>query len=316
MSLTIDNIEIPKGEIHRGFLKVAEGSTHDVELPFIVINGLREGPILTVLSGIHALECAPIEAVLRLAEEISPEDTSGTLLLLPVVNTEGFHARKPYHNQLDHLNQNKVFPGDPESSITKRVAHAVFSQFVSKSNYLVDCHSADLGEDVQRGMFIYETEDEHLTEQMIEMARCFECDFIETTNISGNTGEAVNLYNIPCIMTESGTPYPILEEDIMYHYHGIKNFMIHIGMIKGKAKMGKQPVDPKTERIWAKTGGIWRRGVEAGQEVKKGEKIGSVSDLTGQTKQSIKAPFSGVVSFLRIHYSVNEGDTLLWLTEI
>ena len=316
MSLTIDNIEIPKGGIHRGFLKVAEGSTHDVELPFIVINGLREGPILTVLSGIHALECAPIEAVLKLAEEISPEDTSGTLLLLPIVNTEGFHDRKPYHNQLDHLNQNKVFPGDPESSITKKVAHVVFSQFVSKSDYLVDCHSADLGEDVQRGMFIYETEDEHLTEQMIEMARCFECDFIETTNISGNTGEAVNLYDIPCIMTESGTPYPIREEDIMYHYHGIKNLMIHIGMIKGEAKMGKQPVDPKTERIWAKTGGIWRRGVEAGQEVKKGEKIGAVSDLTGQTKQSIKAPFSGVVSFLRIHYSVNEGDTLLWLTEI
>jgi hypothetical protein len=297
-------------------LKVAEGSTHNVELPFIVINGLREGPKLTILSGIHALECAPIEAVLRLAEEISPKDTSGTLFLLPVVNTEGFHARKPYHNQLDHINQNKVFPGDPESSITKKVAHTVFSQFVSKSDYLVDCHSADLGEDVQRGMFIYETEDEHLTEQMIEMARCFECDFIETTNILGNTGEAVNLYNIPCIMTESGTPYPIREEDIMYHYHGIKNLMIHIGMIKGEAKMGKQPVDPKTERIWAKTGGIWRRGVEAGQEVKKGEKIGAVSDLTGQTKQSIKAPFSGVVSFLRIHYSVNEGDTLLWLTEI
>ncbi|MBD3205183.1 hypothetical protein GF319_02420 [Candidatus Bathyarchaeota archaeon] len=316
MSFTIDNIEVPKGEIHRGFLKVAEGSTHNIELPFIVINGSGEGPTLTVLSGVHALETAPIEAVLRLAEDINPINVSGTLLLVPVVNTEGFHSRKPYNNQLDHLNQNKVFPGDPESSITKRVAHKVFTHFVSKSDYLVDCHSADLGEDVKRGMFIYETENKDLAEQMITMARCFDCDFIETTSISGNTGEAANLLNIPCIMTESGTPYPIRDEDVIYHFNGIKNLMTHLGMIKGKAKIGDQPVNPKTERIWAKTGGIWRRRVEAGQKVEKGDVLGGVSDLTGQTKQSVTAPFSGSVTFLRIHYSVNEGDTLLWLTEI
>lgn len=315
MSFKIDKTIIPKGEKHRGFLKIAQASTHLVELPYIVINGEKDGPTLTVLSGVHALECAPVEAVLRLADDLNPEDISGAVLFVPVVNTEGFHARKPYHNHLDNLNQNQVFPGDPESSITKRVAHKIFNEFVSKSDYLVDCHSADLGEDVTRGMFIYQTDDELLLERMIEMARCFDCDFIETTTLSGNTGEAVGIYKIPCIMTESGTPYPIRESDVKYHYQGIRNLMTHIGMISGEVELGKQPVNPRSDRVWARSGGIWRRKVEAGQKVKEAEVLGYVSDLTGQTRQVVKAPYGGKVSFLRVHYSVNEGDTLLWLTE-
>ena len=316
MSFTIGDQEIKRGKKRRGFLKVAKASTHDVELPFIVINGAKEGPVLSILSGIHALECAPIEALLRLGEDIDPNRISGTLILLPVVNTEGFHARKSYHNQLDNLNQNKVFPGDSEESITKRVADKVFSEFVSKSDYLVDCHSADIGEDVKRGVFIYKTEDTELFERMIGMTKCFDCDFIETTAIQGNTGEAVNLFKIPCVMTESGTPYPVRETDVKYHYDGIKNLMNYIGMTKGELKLGEKPVNPRTKRIWAETGGIWRKNIEAGQRIEAGEIMGFVSDLTGQTRQTVKAPFKGVVSFLRIHYSVNEGDTLLWLTEV
>ena len=92
--------------------------------------------------------------------------------------------------------------------------------------------------------------------------------------------------------------------------------MSYIGMTNGELKLGEKPVNPRTKRIWAETGGIWRKNIEAGQRVESGEIMGLVSDLTGQTRQTVKAPFKGVVSFLRIHYSVNEGDTLLWLTEV
>ena len=61
----------------------------------------------------------------------------GTLVILPLVNTEGFHARRPYSNQLDHLNQNKVFPGDPEGSMTRRVAHAVFDPRLAEPHELL-----------------------------------------------------------------------------------------------------------------------------------------------------------------------------------
>jgi uncharacterized protein len=316
MSFNVGDQEIARGEKRRGYLQVAQASTHQVQLPYIVAHGVNDGPTVTVLSGVHAMEYAPVEAVLRLADIVDASNLSGTLIILPVVNTEGFHARKPYENQLDHLNQNRVFPGDPEGSMTRRVAHAVFTHFAARSTHLVDLHSADLGEDATHGMFIYRTEDLLLRDLMLDMARCFDCDFVETIDIAGNTGEAIRLYGIPCIMAESGAPYPVREDDVLYHFTGVKNLMRHLGMLIGEATMGNPPIDPPTRRVWATHGGVWRRRVEAGQRVQEGELLGSVSSLFGETLQAATSPLKGSVSFLRTSLSVNQGDTLLWVTEI
>jgi predicted deacylase len=315
MAFQIEDIIVNPGEVKRGHINVGEASTHIVKLPYIIINGVKKGARLTILSGVHSLECAPVEAVYRLSENIKPENLAGTLILVPIVNTEGFHSRTPYNNQLDHLNQNKVFPGDPEASITQKVAYIVFEKFVSKSDALIDAHSADLGEDVKRGIFIYKTEDKELYDKMVTLASLYNPAFIESINISGNTGEAVIKYHIPCVMIESGAPYPIREEDIKYHYDGAINVMKHLSMLNGGAKSYDVLVDPPRQRIWAKKGGVWRRKIEAGQIVEKNMVLGTICNLIGETQQVILAPFDGVVSFLRVHYSVNSGDTLLWIAK-
>jgi predicted deacylase len=316
MSFKVDDTIIEQGSMHRGWVEIGEASTHTVKMPYIVINGVKNGPTLTILGGVHAVECAPVEAIFRLADSIKPEQVSGTIIMVPVVNTEGFHARKPYHNILDHLNQNGVFPGDAEASITKRVAYQVFDKFVSKSDALIDAHSADIGEDVTRGMYIYKTENAELFDKMLQLAGCYRSALIETTNISGNTGEAVNIYGIPCLMIESGAPFPIRETDVEYHYDGAINVMKYMGILEGEAEKHTQIVNPNAVRLWAKKGGAWRRKVDAGQRVKKGEKLGTVCNLLGEPIQEIKAPFDGVISFLRVHYSVNAGDSVLWVAEI
>ncbi len=316
MSFHVDNVEVKPGEVYRGWVEIGEASTHTVRMPYIVINGAKTGPTLTILGGVHAVECAPVEAIYRLADSVKPEDVSGTVILVPIVNTEGFHARKPYHNNLDNLNQNQVFPGNPEASITRRVAYHVFDKFVSKSDALIDAHSADLGEDVTRGIFIYKTEDKELQDKMIQLASCYRSALIETLNISGNTGEAVNLYKIPCLMIESGSPYPIREQDVEYHYDGAINAMKYMGILEGESERSTQMVNPNTERVWARQGGVWRRKVDPGQRVKKGENLGTVCNLLGEVIQVAEAPFDGAVTFIRVHYSVNAGDSLLWVAEI
>ena len=316
MSFQVADTVIQRGTAHRGWVEIGEASTHTVRMPYIVINGAKDGKTLTILGGVHAVECAPVEAIYRLADTIDPAQVSGTIILVPIVNTEGFHARKPYHNILDHLNQNKVFPGDAEASITKRVAFHVFDKFVSRSDALIDAHSADIGEDVTRGIYIYKTEDTELFGKMVELAGCYRSALIETTDISGNTGEAVNVYGIPCLMIESGAPYPIREADVQYHYDGAVNVMKHMGILEGESERCTQMVNPNSKRLWAGKGGVWRRRVEAGQRVIKGEVVGTVCNLLGETIQTAEAPFDGVVTFLRVHYSVNAGDTLLWVAEV
>ena len=70
----------------RGKMHVAETSTHGVEIPFIAFNGAEPGPTLTVLSGVHGIECAPVEGILRLSERIDLPHLRGKLILVPLVN--------------------------------------------------------------------------------------------------------------------------------------------------------------------------------------------------------------------------------------
>ncbi len=316
MSITIGDADIGGGEKVKGVLKVGEASTHDVMMPYIVVNGSQPGPTLCVLGGVHPLEYASIEGVLRVAQKIEPTGLWGTLLVVPVVNTDGFNARAAFNNPIDYVNQNRVFPGDPAGSMSRKVAHTLFEEFVSKSDYLVDSHGGDLTEDIRRYVIVGETDDEGLHRKMVEMASYYDAAYIQVSVIRGSTGEAMRKYGIPCITSESGTPFPVREEDIRFHYDGIMNVMKHLGMIEGKPDIRKLKVNPRRERLYAKRGGIWRQKVMAGQRVEKGTVLGEIVNLFGETLQTVRAPFDGFANNSRTSRVANSGDTLIWVIEV
>lgn len=75
MTFRVSDLTVERGEVQRGYLEIGRASTHDVDLPFIVINGEGEGSTLCVTAGVHSVECAPVEAVLRLADSVNAGDT-------------------------------------------------------------------------------------------------------------------------------------------------------------------------------------------------------------------------------------------------
>lgn len=316
MSIKIGEVKIEGGEKVKGFLKVGEASTHDIIMPYIVVSGSQPGPRLCVLGGIHPLEYASIEGVLRVAQEVEPSDLTGTLLVVPVVNADGFNARAAFNNPIDYVNQNRVFPGDPTGSMSRRVAYALFDEFVSKVDYLIDSHGGDLTEDISRFVIIGETDDRGLHKRMVEMASCYDAFYIQVSRIRGSTGEALGRYGIPCITPESGTPYPVREEDVRFHYDGVMNVMKHLGMLDGRPEIRKLKVNPARERLFAERGGIWRQRVEVGQRVEKDVVLGEVVNLFGGTLQTVKAPFDGIANMTRTSYVVNTGDMLLLVVNV
>jgi predicted deacylase len=56
---------------------------------------------------------------------------------------------------------------------------------------------------------------------------------------------------------------------------------------------------------------MWYPKVAAGDQVKKGEEIGRVGDLFGDTLEKIVSPVDGVVLFLTINPSVLENGLLM-----
>ena len=67
----------------------------------------------------------------------------------------------------------------------------------------------------------------------------------------------------------------------------------------------------KFDWLYTKSTGVWYPKVAPGDAVRKGEQIGTVGDLFGDTLEEIVSPVNGVVLFLTINPSVLENGLLM-----
>jgi predicted deacylase len=312
-SIKIGNIVAKPGEKAFGFIDVGSTSVNTYRIPVAILNGVKEGKKLCLLGGIHGTEFASIEAVIRTIQNLDPKQMSGAVLVVPVVNGPQFEHRSAFLSPFDQMNQNRQFPGDIDGTLSKRTAFIVFNEVVSKADALCDCHGGDITEDLDCFVIARVGDDEELNKKSLEMSRCFPGRVIMARKESnpGTTGNAQDVYKIPCITPEAGTPYPIRERHIKFHYEGIQNLLRYLRIIEGKPEMSNAVVNPQGYQAKAKMGGIWHPKVEIGQDVQEGQELGYMSDLFGNVLESYKAPKSGMVRFLRVWYSVNIGEPLV-----
>lgn len=316
--IEIDHITAEPGEKAFGFIEVGSTSINTYRIPVAIINGAKPGKKLCILGGTHGTEFASIEAVIRTIQSLEPQKMKGAVLAVPVVNGPQFEHRSAFLSPFDQLNQNRQFPGDPEGTLSKRTAHVVFSKIVSKSDALVDCHGGDITEDLDCYVIARVGKDENLNKQAIEMAYCFPGKVIIARGggTPGTTGEAQDQYGIPCITSEAGVPYPVRERHVNFHSDGIDNLLKYMGIIDGTPKRYDAKVNPEEYSVRAEKGGIWYPSVEIGDHVERGQEIGTLKDLFGNTIKTFTTPKDGWIRFLRVWYSVNIGEPLFTVSFI
>ena len=150
MGFQLGNLYVEKGEKVCGFLKLP--FTED-ELPVTLIYGQEEGHTVLVDGGIHNAEYVGIECVTGLAAKLQPKDIKGILILLHIVNVNGFKARTVSVSAEDGKNLNRVFPGDANGTYTDKLAYFIEKEIFSKIDYYIDVHNGDWFEDLTP--FIY-----------------------------------------------------------------------------------------------------------------------------------------------------------------
>ena len=63
--------------------------------------------------------------------------------------------------------------------------------------------------------------------------------------------------------------------------------------------------------VYARNAGMWYSRVKAGDQIQKGQEIGTVGDLFGDVLETIVAPVTGTVLFLTINPSVQTNGLLM-----
>ena len=146
--LRIGLVQAASGTKSFGFLKVGQTSSSNVAIPIMIVNGAKEGAKLALTAGVHGCEYSGIEAVIRIFNLFDPKELRGAIIAVPAVNTLAFQSRTPYVCPVDGVNLNRVFPGDPDGSISYKIAHALFQNVVKKADFLIDLHGPDLPEEL------------------------------------------------------------------------------------------------------------------------------------------------------------------------
>lgn len=99
-NLVVGNLVAKTGEKKTGKVEfMVEGKPYSLEV--FLINGQKDGPTLVITGGIHGAEYASVAAALEVGQKLTPENLSGSVIILPVVNQNGFRVRSIYVNPMD-----------------------------------------------------------------------------------------------------------------------------------------------------------------------------------------------------------------------
>jgi hypothetical protein len=92
---------------------------------------------------VHGYEFPSILAGQQLLGRIDPRALRGTIILVRIAHVEAFENRVPYVNPHDRKNLNRVFPGRPEGTQSERIAWALTTEVIRRSDMHVEVHSGD-----------------------------------------------------------------------------------------------------------------------------------------------------------------------------
>lgn len=125
------NLEFPHS-VHRS----AYGK---IQIPVILVkNGVGANVLLS--AGVHGDEYEGQFTLRKLAIEINPDDVTGSILILPTANLPAAEVASRT-SPIDEGNLNRLFPGDPEGSITQQIAFSIEHELLAKCDYAFDIHS-------------------------------------------------------------------------------------------------------------------------------------------------------------------------------
>lgn len=306
------------GQKATGYLEVPAGVDAGTKIPVVVVNGAKQGPVLALVAGAHGTEYASVLAIERLIAEIEPAQISGTVILMPLVNTASFEQKVPHVNPVDGKNMNRFYPGKAGGTQTERVSYLIAREVVDRSDYLIDFHGGDLDESLRPYTYWGPTGKERQDSVSKAMALAFGLDHIiiwreRPTDPAGTRylDNTAAVRGKASIVVEAGHAGTTETDDIAVLVNGTLSTMRMLKMLPGEARPVENPVWlEKTVELSSEHTGIFYPLVKRGAYVEAGMKIGYVTDYFGQTTYAARAPAAGVILHICAVPSMKAGDNI------
>lgn len=322
--VTVGTATAGRGQRANGFLAVAAGVDAAEDIPVIVIQGAKAGPMLALVAGAHGTEYASILALEKLAQSVDPAVLSGTLVVVPLLNLASFQQKVPHINPVDGKNMNRFYPGKADGTQTERASFAITKNVIERCDYLIDYHGGDLDENLRKYSYWADTGNARLDGITRGMVLAFGLDhiIIQKPNPPVPGGPiTITRYaqtiGKPAIAVEAGRSGTTEAEDLEALVNGTENVMRHLKMLPGTVKPVEHPLwIGRISTVAADQEGIFYPLVVPEAYVKQGMAIGYFTDYFGQKIRDVPSPVSGIVIYIGALPSMKKGDSIGYIGEL
>ncbi|MBO58316.1 MAG: hypothetical protein CMA77_04905 [Euryarchaeota archaeon] len=286
------------------------------EIPIQILHGTKTGPIISVIGAIHGDELNGTGIIHHLVygddhrpgtsdDHIDPNKLSGTVLLVPVANVDAMMMNS--RTSPDGRDLNRVFPGTADGSQTSRLAHAIFTHIVKKSDYLIDLHTAPYTR-----MNVPQIRADLENSKCKRIARAFGTKVImNSKGPKGSIRREATKVGVPAILLESGSSHRFEKDAVEGGVKGILNVLAKLKMIEREVEKPNWRILVRKFR-WVRSpvGGILHTLVPGGAVVKEGEVIAYVTDPFGARVDDVISPVNGYIVGLATTPLVRPGDPI------
>ena len=240
-----------------------------------------DGPVLLIIGGTHGDEFEGPSAIMRLIDNLDPDNIRGQVIAIPALNAPAVFASSRV-SPLDGANLNRAFPGDASGGPTAMLAHFLETELLPLSDAVIDLHSGGKASFFQPCTLPTQCKDPSLAAKNMDLARVFGLPLIWRLcghNDNRSVNSAAERAAKPMIAAELGGCGGVDPTITDLAETGLMNVLRHLGILDGSptsspAQRVVEVANP-TDSLYATSTGLFDRAVRAGQNVKAGEFAGT-----------------------------------------
>mgnify|MGYP001813776777 CR=1 FL=1 len=288
-TITVLDVDVEPGTARRlswSATELFEGVP--VSTPVLVVNGALPGPTLCLTAAVHGDELNGIEMVRRVMHDLEPAKLSGAVIGIPIVNVQGFRRGSRYLP--DRRDLNRYFPGNPNGSAAARIAHSFFNNVVAHCDALVDLHTGSF----ERANLPQIRADLRNPDVMTLTQGFGSMVILHSTPAVGTLRHAATRAGIPAVTLEAGGPSQLELNEVKLGVKGIETLVNTLGMMRKRRMWGEpEPVYYRSSWVRADNGGILLSDVSLGSTVRRGDRLGTITDPMNNARSELRSPYSG-----------------------
>lgn len=313
--LSVGTASASPGQRVTGYLTTGQNvDGSPIRIPVHIVRGAQPGPVLWAQGTVHGDEYDGAAAILRLLGELDPARMTGTLVAVPVANMSAY-LNATRVSPVDGKDLNRFYPGNPQGTYTDRLAHVLQQEVSRVATHFIEHHGGGNTHDVV--YYTLHCKHNGPTAEAQAMCDAMGAPIVWASAdawLQNSLFHGLHAQGIKAVLLECGGEGRLHAHNVQDHYDGLRNLMIHLGMLPGQERANVLPVEHRVKQadfFFSEQGGLVTLRVKRGDVVTKDQPIALITDLNGAVVETFRCRVDrGIILAIRTYGTVPSGGSV------